>query len=108
MSKQVEEKVYGSILHGNTSGIPYHSKIRVSNSPIIIDLTQNRIVIVPHRPIGIDISQDGIIWVSDSATVKPHNQVTIRVSNVTVVTDYGNKAIIAISHFAVGINRSQY
>ena len=89
--KQSEEEVYGSILHGNTSGIPYHTMIRVSDSPIIIDSTQNWIVIVSHRPIRIDISQDGVVWVSNSAPIKPFNQMPIRISNVTVVTDSGNK-----------------
>lgn len=106
-SKPVEEEVEGCVSHWHAPGITNHAVIWVSDSAIIIDTSQDRVVTVPHCPVVVDVAQNGVVGVPYSTTVKLCQKMIVGVPYVAVTADSSYKAVIAISDLAIWINRSQ-
>ena len=101
-SKEVEEKIEGGILHGNTLCVAYGAVAAVPGSSVVIDFPYVRIAAVAHCPVAVDSADIGVIVITHFTTaVDSPKQTVAAVADVPVALDFTNIGVAAVPHSAV-------
>ena len=101
-SKEVEEKIEGGKLHGNTLCVANGAVAAVPGSSVIIDFPYVRIAAVAHSSVAVDSAYIGVIVVTHfTVAVNSPKQTVAAVADVAVTLDFTNKGVAAVPHRAV-------
>jgi hypothetical protein len=101
-SKEVEEKIEGGILHGNTLCVANGAVTAVPCSPVAVDSADIGVTAVAHCPVAVDSADIGVIVVTHfTIAVNSPKQTVATVADVAVALDFTNIGVAAIPHGAV-------